>query len=423
MPLPKVVRDLVKPVVMSALLTWERLESGVTYNPASRRLKANPYDKYAQLRRRDPVHRLRLLNAWVLTQYEDVDMVLRDHRRFSNGDRNFGYLDYTTLLDLDPPDHTRLRSLVSQAFTRKAVADLAPRIRETVDTLLDDLEGKGRFDLIRDFAYPLPVIVIAEMLGVPAQDMERFRGWSDALARTTDPLLEDKYIRAARRANEELFDYFGGIVEQRLESPREDLISALLAAEEEGNRLTREELLSTLMLLLVAGNETTRNLIGNGMLALLRNPDQMQLLRDSPGLLDSAIDEFLRYDSPVQIDTRVLRQDVEIGGKMLRSGQRAVCLLGAANRDPAVFTEPDMLEIGRREKSHVSFGRGIHHCLGAPLALLEGRIAVSSLVERFSSIRLAAEPKQRDQIVLRGVQELWVEVEHAPRLESSAALN
>ena len=437
MPLPKVARDLLKPVVMSALLTWERLESGVSFNITSERIRDNPYDKYRQLHLRDPVHRLRLIDGWALARYEDVDAALRDHRRFSNGGRDFGYLDYTTLLDLDPPDHTRLRSLVSQAFTRNAVADLAPGIRQTADTLLDDLSGKDRFELIRDFAYPLAVMVIAKMMGVPQQDMERFRGWSDALARTTEPLLTDEDIQEARRANEELFDYLGGIIdasgppqngasgpphhEQRSESPRDDLISALLAAEEEGNRLTREELLSTLMLLLVAGNETTRNLIGNGMLALLRNPDQMQRLRDNPDLLDSAIDEFLRYDSPVQLDTRVSQEDFQIGGKRIHRGQRVICLLGAANRDPSAFVQPDMLDIGRLEKSHISFGRGIHHCLGAPLALLEGRIAFSSLVERFSSIRLAAEPNQRSQMALRGVQELWVEVEHAPRCETSAA--
>ena len=408
----KIVRNVVKPVVKRILLAWERMESGVSYDLTSSAFIEDPYRTYEQLRQKDPVHRMRLIEAWALTRYEDVQDVLIDHKRFTNAERNYDYMQYRTFLDLDPPDHTRLRGLVSKAFTPRAVRELAPRIQGLVDELLDAVAGKDRIDLISDFAFPLPVIVIAEMLGVPAQDRARFREWSDDIALSVNPLLNSEQIERVQQATEELFDYFEGIIEQRRQAPQNDMISALLAAEEEGDRLTHEELLSTLMLLLVAGNETTRNLIGNGMLALLKNPAQLQRLRDHPELLDSAINELLRYDSPVQIDSRNAIGDVEIGGKRIAAGQRILAIVGAANRDPQVFANPDELDIGRDEVSHLSFGRGIHYCLGSPLAILEGRIAFTSLLARFSSIRLASDPVFKDQIVLRGVEALWVEVEH-----------
>ncbi len=408
----KILLNVVKPVAKRILLAWERLESGVSYDLTSSAFIEDPYRTYEQLRLKDPVHRMRLIEAWALTRYEDVQDVLVDHRRFTNAERNYDYMQYRTFLDLDPPDHTRLRGLVSKAFTPRAVRELGPRIQELVDELLDAVAGKNRIDLISDFAFPLPVIVIAEMLGVPAQDRARFREWSDDIALSVNPLLNSEQIERVQQATEELFEYFEGIIEQRRQAPQTDMISALLAAEEEGDRLTHEELLSTLMLLLVAGNETTRNLIGNGMLALLKNPAQLQRLREHPELLDSAINELLRYDSPVQIDARNAIGDVEIGGKRIAAGQRILAIVGAANRDPEIFANPDELDIGRDEISHLSFGRGIHYCLGSPLAILEGRIAFTSLLARFSSIRLASEPVFKEQIVLRGVEELWVEVEH-----------
>ncbi len=404
--------NAVKLVVKRILLAWERLESGVSYDLTSSAFIEDPYRTYEQLRQKDPVHRMRLIEAWALTRYEDVQDVLADHKRFTNAERNYDYMQYRTFLDLDPPDHTRLRGLVSKAFTPRAVRELGPRIQDLVDELLDAVAGKGRIDLISDFAFPLPVIVIAEMLGVPAQDRARFREWSDDIALSVNPLLNSEQIERVQQATEELFEYFEGIIEQRRQAPQNDMISALLAAEEEGDRLTHEELLSTLMLLLVAGNETTRNLIGNGMLALLKYPAQLQRLREHPELLDSAINELLRYDSPVQMDARNAIDDVEIGGKRIAAGQRILAIVGAANRDPQVFANPDELDIGRDEVSHLSFGRGIHYCLGSPLAILEGRIAFSSLLDRYSSLRLASEPVFKDQIVLRGVEELWVEVEH-----------
>jgi len=411
---PRPVKEAVKQIAKNGLLTWERLESGVAFDLTSSQMLANPYPTYQKLRETDPVHRMRLVDGWVLTRYDDVQAMLLDHQRFSNWGAGAGDRQYTrdrSMLDLDPPDHTRLRSLVSKAFTPRSVAALEPRIEEIVEGLLDGVDGEGRFDLIDSFAFPLPVIVIAEMLGVPAQDLEQFKEWSNDIVISLEPILSREQREQFRRSEQELYEYFEGIIALRRENPEDDLVSALLAAEEEGDRLSHGELLATLLLLLVAGNETTRNLIGNGMLALLQNPEEMSRLKEQPELIDPAIDELLRYDSPVQLDGRTLLEDVEMGGKRMRAGQQVVGVVGAANRDPAAFSNPDRLDIRRQEKSHISFGRGIHYCLGASLAKLEGRIAITALLRRFSSIRLAVEPQQRKQVVLRGVEDLLVEVE------------
>ena len=402
----RAVKNALMPVAIRALTTWERMESGVSYDPTSARIRNDPYPTYDRMREKDPVHKMRLISAWALTRYEDVDMVLRDHRRFLKDD---DIIEYRSMLNSNPPDHTRLRAIVSKAFTPRSVAELHPRIERIVNDLLDDMEGRGRFDLIEKFAFPIPITVIAEMLGVPSEDMDRFEDWSNDISLVIEPYQTEEQESRVNRASEELFEYFEGIMEQRRRDPQDDMITALMNAEEEGDKLTHDELLGTLMLLLVAGNETTRNLIGNGTLALLRFPDQLQKLRDNPDLLDSAVNEMLRYDSPVQLDGRFAREDVVIGDTRIPAGERIISAIGAANRDPAVFTNPNALDIARREKSHISFGRGIHHCLGAPLAMMEGRIAFAALLDRFSSIELAAEPEFREQIVLRGVEELWVE--------------
>ena len=402
--------NVITPVAKRILLAREQWESGVAYDPTSTSTRREPYGVFADMRRKDPVHRMRLMKSWALTRYEDVDQVLRDHKRFTSEGRNYGYTSYLTLLDFDPPKHTRLRGLISKAFTPRAIEKLEPRIREIVDELLDDVSDKGQFDLIEAVAFPLPVIVIAEMLGVPAKDRARFRDWSNDIAKTVEPLLDPTSVNRIRKATGELFEYFEGQIEERRRNPQDDLLSALMAAKEEGERLNHEELLSTLMLLLVAGNETTRNLIGNGMLALLHHPDQLARLRSDPDLMNPAIGELLRYDPPVQLDGRIARQDLEIGGKRIRAGERVISLLGAANRDPKVFPEPDRLDLGRSEKSHISFGRGIHYCLGAALAVLEGKITFEALLERYPSIRLASEPVRLNQMVLRGLVELRVDV-------------
>ena len=282
--------------------------------------------------------------------------------------------DEFTLLFLDPPDHTRLLALVHTAFTRTAVTDLAPRIRGILGSLLDAIEDPAEFDLMQTVARPLPVIVIAEMLGVPPEDRERFRIWAAQRARLLEPLIGPRE-RAAGAAASRAFDaYFRPIIAARRTAPRDDIVSALARAEDDSGRLTERETLNLLRLLMSAGTETTANLVGNGLLALLRHPEQLQRLRHDPSLIPAAVEELLRFDSPVQADVRYVLADCEVHGCALRKGDTVVLLLGAANRDPDVFVDPDRLDVGRNQDAHLSFGRGIHHCLGASLARLEGRI-------------------------------------------------
>lgn len=383
-------------------------------------LRENPYPTYRMLRESDPVFWNDALQTFILTRHADVSAVLKDHGQWSANRReseNFKQLkgisedfDFpVSLLGLDPPDHTRLRTLVMKAFTPRMVERLRPRVEEIVAGLLDEAEANGGFDLISDFAYPLPVTVIAEMLGVPPSDWEKFRGWSSTLAASIDPMITRDQLAAALVARNALWDYFKGIIARRRAEPREDLISGLIAAEEEGHSLSEIEVLVMLNLLLVAGHETTVNLQGNGVLALLRNPDQLERLRRQPELIETAVEEMLRYDSPVQLTSRVAATDSEFGGKSLRQGQTVMLLLGAANHDPEVYPDPEMMDISRTPNPHLSFSRGIHFCLGAPLARLEGQVAIRAMVARFPNLRLANPDHPvawREQLVLRGLETL-----------------
>ena len=413
------MRKAIRSVLAGAVLARERWQSGVVYNPLSPRMAQDPYPFYADLRARDPVHRSRLVNAWVLSRHADIDTVLRDHRRFANDPRK-GTLsreqraklppdEEFSMIFLDPPDHKRLRALVNKAFTPKAVNALEPHIRSLLGALLDNVDDPAGFDLMQTVAQPLPVIVIAEMLGVPPEDRAQFKVWSDQRARMLEPLLSPRERAAAGTAGQTLDAYFRPIIKDRRTAPQGDIVSALAQAEEEGDRLTEREVLNMLRLLLIAGNETTTNLIGNGMLVLLRHPDQIQRLRDDPSLIPAAVEELLRFDSPVQTDFRRVLEDCELGGFPLRKRDNLVLLLGSANRDPAAFDNPDRFDISRDDRTHLSFGRGIHHCIGAPLARLEGRIVLETLLERFSSISLLEErPRFRNSIVLRGLETLPV---------------
>ncbi len=410
---------LVRSAVIEALLLRERLESSVGYNPFSRSLARDPYPTYARLRRRDPVHRSRLINALVFTRYADVDAILRDNRNFSSDPRKRPLTrkeqarmpdtgDYTMLFH-DPPDHTRLRTLVNKAFTSRAVNALEPRIRTHTHALLDAVDDPSRFDLMEALAKQLPVIVIAEMLGVPPEDRREFGIWSNQRARLLEPTVSERERQIALDAQKAFDAYFRPIIEVRRTEPRDDILSGLVQAEEQGDRLSEQELLTMLRMILIAGHETTTNLIGNGMLALLRHPDQLQALRDDPGLIPGAVHELLRYDAPVQTDFRFALQDCEVRGTRLRKFQSAVLLLGAANRDPEAFSDPERFDIRRDDANHIAFGRGVHYCLGASLALLEGRVVFETLLERFSEIRLRdAQPKFRSAIVLRGLESLSV---------------
>ena len=411
------IREAARTVFAGAAVLGERWRTGVAYNPLSDRTAQDPYPVYAALRERDPVHRSRLMNAWMFARHADADAILRDHRNFGSDPRK-GTLtarqqamlpapDEFTMLFLDPPDHRRLRALVNKAFTPRAVQALEPRIRATLAALLDDIDDPGGFDLMRAVAHPLPVIVIAEMLGVPPGDRARFAVWSAQRARLLEPTVSPRERRAAQIATAEFDAFFRAIVEQRRAAPGDDIVSALVQAEDEGERLTERETLNMLRRRLIAGNETTTNLIGNGMLALLRNPGELRRLREDPGLIPSAVEELLRFDSPVQATFRRALADCEVNGFELRRRDNLVVLVGSANRDADAFADPDRLDVGRGEAAHLSFGRGIHHCLGAPLARLEGRIVLEMLLERFPRIELRDErPRFRKSIVLRGLRSL-----------------
>jgi len=310
---------------------------------------------------------------------------------------------------MDPPDHTRVRGLVSKAFTPRRVAELRPRIEAIVTTLLDSIEGAGAFDLIDAVAAPLPAIVIAELLGVPAEDHRQFKEWSSALVSAIGSANPLDGRAQFERALGQLLDYLRGIIAERRKAPQDDLISAMLEAQEERDALSDAELLATSNLLLIAGHETTTNLIGNGTLALLRNPEQFARLQRDRSLMRSAIDELLRYDSPVQATARVALEPVALDGATLPTSAMVMTGIGAANRDPEVFDDPDRLDLGRTNNHHLSFGFGAHFCLGAPLARLEAEIAFDALLDRYPKLELASETlTYRPSPVLRGLMALPV---------------
>jgi len=314
-----------------------------------------------------------------------------------------------TMLFMDPPNHGRIRGLVSKAFTPRMVDSLRPRIQKIADELIDRFDTSGTTDLVNDFAYPLPVMVIAEMLGVPYEDRELFRRWISALAPLIDFIPDMQIVERAMAAMGETQTYLTELVNKRRTSPKDDLVSALIAAEEQGDRLTIEEMLANIVLLLGAGYETTSNLIGNGMRALLENRGEFDRLRAEPGLIKTAVEECLRYDSPVQATGRRAAEDVQIAGVTIPKDEHVVVIIGACNRDAARFPNPDRFDIGREKNDHLAFGGGIHFCLGANLARLEGQIAIGTLVSRFPKMTVATgQLEVRDMFNLRGLKALPV---------------
>lgn len=393
--------------------------------------RADPYPRYAKLRESWPVHRLAMdmpsssVGTWVFTRFEHCQAVLRHPKvgkDFASMQRRWGLdegeleaqqafsSDRPSMLFSDPPDHTRLRGLVSKAFTPRTVEALRPHIVRLADEVLDTL-GTGEVDIMTSLAFPLPVSVIGEMLGVPRADRPRFQGLVRSAAAALEPFVSSEVLTGANEATLEMEDYFGHLVAERRDDPTDDLLSKLIAAEADGDQLSHSELLSTAILLFAAGFETTTNLIGNGLLALLRNPGELHRLRREPSLLASAVEELLRYDSPVQVNGRVAGDDIEIDGHTLPAGATLLVLQGAANRDPDRFADPDRLDIARADGASLSFGTGIHFCLGAALARAEGQVIFGRLLERFPSIELLDDnPPYRDSITLRGLAKLPVRV-------------
>lgn len=406
------------------------MSNEVSFNPFDPGFAADPYPRYAALREADPVHRT-LLGPWLLTRYADVVAVLRDPTASSNfanatlsplqqqmqdemqaraGDRSRGS---RAMLTLDPPDHDRLRRLVAKAFTPRRVETLAPLCARLVDEALDAAATRGEFDVIADLAFPLPFTVISEMLGMPLDRRDDLREWSGALVKTLDPIISMEEFEAALAAGDAMTEYVQSVIDAKRAAPADDLLSALIAAEDEGDMLDAQELLDQVVLLYIAGHETTVNLIANGTLALLRHPDQAERLRAEPSLDQNAVEELLRFDPPVQFSGRVAMRELELGGTTISPGSMLLTSLAAANRDPERWgPTADELDLGREAAgAHVSFGGGIHHCLGAALARLEARAAIPALFRRFPGLALTGEELEYNgRLVLRGLLRLPVTV-------------
>ncbi len=392
------------------------------FNPFDPQRLIDPYPLYERMRREAPVYQSPVVGIWFLFRHRDIEAVLKDPRFSVRRSEHatpalnpllalspeFQTFANRTLLMVDPPDHTRLRGLVSRTFTPRRVQALRPRIEAIVAELLDAAAARPDPDFIRDLASPLPILVISELLGVPTADREQIRLWTNDLVALLDP-FSGASLAVADRSYHQLAAYLRELFAARRRAPREDLISALVSAEASGDRLDEVELAATVALILGAGHETTTNLLGNAALALLAHPGERKRLIDQHELMPAAVEEFLRYEAPVQATDRVATEDVEIGGRRIRRGQFCVLLLGAANRDPEVFPDPDRLDVGRAENRHVSFGAGIHFCLGAGLARLEAQIALRALLERFP--RFSGDvraPSWRPSMTLRGVTSLPV---------------
>ena len=383
----------------------------------SRSFTANPYPLYARLRAEAPVCSVRWfvwLRAWLVTRYDDVLVVLKDER-FSN--RFVSSIPFVprpiervtrNMLAADPPDHTRLRKLVNKAFTPRMVERLRDRIQQVCDELLDAAAANGRMDLVREYALPLPLAVIADLLGIPAQDRRQFGSWSVQFAAATSGALRD--MVPGWWAMWKFRSYVRGLVALRRSAPQDDLVTALIQAEEDGDKLSEDELIAMLAIILLAGYETTTHLIASGTLALIQHPQQQALLQANPALAEPAIEELLRYTSPLQFASpRLTREDVTLAGTCIPRGALVMAGLGAANRDESHFRDPETLDITREPNRHLALGMGAHFCLGAPLARLEGQIALTTLFRRFPGLRLARAPESlrwRRGLLIRALHEL-----------------
>ena len=394
---------------------------------------ANPYPLYEQFRTEDPVHWDPFLHAWVVTRYADVVHVL--HHFSANRTPTPEHLSTMGLaalnpiaqvmvrqmLFLDPPDHTRLRALASAAFTPRRVERLRSHIQEIVDGLIDSVVSEGRMDVIADFAGPAPAIITAEMLGVPVEDHQQLKEWSADFAEMLGNFQHnpDRFPRVLRSV-EDMCSYFRSAMKEQRLHPREGLVSAMMEAKVDGAELTEEEIIANLIVTMVGGQETTTNLIGNGVLTLLRYPSEIERLRSDSSLIASAVEELLRYESPSQHTARLAPADVELGGKQIRKRQAVIAVMGAANRDPERFPDPDRLDLSRADNRHLAFGWAAHFCFGAALARMEGQIAFQTLLRRLPNLQLdpAARLVWRDNLGLRGLTSLPVYFDKCTPAES-----
>ncbi|MEU4169386.1 cytochrome P450 [Streptomyces sp. NPDC026665] len=403
------------------------LESTRAFDPWDPAFLANPYPAYEELRARGRVHYYEPTNQWLVPHHADVSALLRDRRlgrtyqhRFTHEDfgrtapppehEPFHVLNDHGMLDLEPPDHTRIRRLVSKAFTPRTVERLKPYVERLAGELVDRLVEAGGGDLLADVAEPLPVSVIAEMLGVPESEREPLRPWSADICGMYELNPPEDVARKAVRASVEFTEYLRGLIEARRKEPGDDLISGLIAAHDEGDRLTEQEMISTCVLLLNAGHEATVNATVTGWWTLFRHPEQLARLRADHALIPTAVEELMRYDTPLQLFERWVLDDIEIDGTTVPRGAEIAMLFGSANRDAAVFRDPDTLDLGRAENPHISFSAGIHYCIGAPLARIELAASMSALLTKAPALSLAEEPVRSPNFVIRGLEGLSVEV-------------
>ncbi|MFC6597355.1 cytochrome P450 [Kitasatospora paranensis] len=398
------------------------------FDPWSPAFVAHPYDAYAELREKTPVHFYEPSGQWLISRHADVSALLRDRRlgrtythRFTHEEfgrpapdpahEPFHTLNDHGLLDLEAPDHTRIRRLVAKAFTPRMVEALRPTVARLAGRLVDDLLADGGGDLVATVAEPLPVAVIAEMLGVPESDRHLLRPWSADITGMFELNPGEETARRAVRASTEFSDYLRALIRARRTDPGDDLISALALVTDDGDVLSEQETVSTCVLLLNAGHEATVNTTGNGWWALFRNPGQLARLRGAvDALLPTAVEELMRYDTPLQMFERWVLEDIEVGGTLIPRGSEVALLFGSANSDPERFTDPDRLDVGRTDNPHITFGAGIHFCLGAPLARMELAESYGALLRRAPGLRLVREPRWRPGYVIRGLQELLVEI-------------
>ncbi len=401
------------------------------FNPYSPEFHADPFSEYRRLRAEDPVHRSPL-GAWFISRYADAHVLLRDRRLgrdFSMfldaqmGDSPLRRMLGSTMLYNDPPHHTRLRTLVSKAFTPRVVDAMAPRIQTLVDVLLDAVTPEGAMDVIADLAYPLPVQVICDMVGIPRADHALLRTWSRDFAATLEFVLPPDVLARGNAAAVGATDYLRALIRERRTRPADDVLTRLIAAEEAGQKLSEDEIISTCMLLFSAGHETTTSLVGNAVLTLLRHPDQMHRLAIDPPRVRAAVLEFLRYEPSIHMTSRVAIADVAVGETMIVAGDVVVVLLAAANRDPARFAEPDRFDAARIDNEPLTFGGGIHHCLGNALARIETEITIATLLRRCPALRFAGSetPMWLDTVTIRGLKQLQVAFEPQVRRRTTVA--
>ncbi|MCX4812062.1 cytochrome P450 [Streptomyces sp. NBC_01239] len=400
----------------------------LAFDPWDPAFVSDPYPAYAELRERGRVTYYEPTDQWLVPRHADVSALLRDRRlgrtyqhRFTHEDfgrtapppehESFHTLNDHGMLDLEPPDHTRIRRLVSKAFTPRTVEQLKPYVSQLAGELVDGLVAKGGGDLLTDVAEPLPVAVIAEMLGIPESDRAPLRPWSADICGMYELSPSEETAAKAVRASDEFSAYLRELIAARRKNPGDDLISGMIAAHDEDDvRLTEQELISTAVLLLNAGHEATVNSTVNGWWALFRNPDQLAALRADHSLIPSAVEELMRYDTPLQLFERWVLDEIEIDGTTIPRGAEIAMLFGSANHDPAVFTTPDRLDLTRTDNPHISFSAGIHYCIGAPLARIELAASMGALLEKAPTLRLAAEPERKPNFVIRGLEGLSVEV-------------